>query len=153
MSTTISSNNHMHNDSKLFNYMSYLDEDLHADMHCARANFSVIKYSSYQCDVNLFLDSYDTTLGVDVVMATMAIQLSAGDILYLVSTAALWFGDKMETLLLNANITRDVGLELCTDHHDMNSAFGTEIGDYTFPYNNMEISLVSICISPTPMMY
>ena len=84
--------------------MSYLDEDSHADMHCARANFSVIKYSGYQCDVNPFLDSYDTISGVDVVMAGMAIQLSAGDVLYLVSTAALWFGDKMETSLFNANI-------------------------------------------------
>ena len=69
--------------------MSYLDEDSHADMHCAGANFSVIKYSSYQCDVNPFLDSYDTTSGVDVVTAATAIQLSAGDISYLVSTAAL----------------------------------------------------------------
>ena len=108
----------MHNDSKPFNYTSYLDEDLHADMHCAGANFSVIKYSSYQCDINPFLDSYDTTSGVDVVMAATAIQLSAGDILYLVSTAALRFGDKMEISLFNVNIARDAGLELCTDPHD-----------------------------------
>ena len=118
MSTTISSNNHMHNDSKLFNYVSYLDEDSHVDMHCAGANFSVIKYSGYQCDVDLFLDSYDTTSGVDVVMATMAVQLSAGNVLYLVSSAALWFGDKMETLLFNANIAWDAGLELCTNPYD-----------------------------------
>ena len=53
--------------------MIYLDEDLHVDMHCAGANFSVIKYSGYQCDVNPFLDSYDTTSGVHVVTAATAI--------------------------------------------------------------------------------
>ena len=100
----------MHNDSKPFNYVSYLDEDSHTDMHCTRANSSVIKYSGYQCNVGLFLDSYDTTSGVDVVTAATAIQLSAGDILYLVSTAALWLGDKMETLLFNANIAWDAAL-------------------------------------------
>ena len=114
----------MCNDSKPFNYMSYLDEDSHVDMHCAGANFSVIQYSGYQCNVNPFLDSYDTTLGVDVVTAAMAIQLSAGDILYLVSTAALWFGDKVETSLFNANIAQDVGLELCTDPHDPHCELG-----------------------------
>ena len=81
----------MHNDSKLFNYTIYLDEDLHVDMHCAGANFSVIKYSGYQCDVIPFLDSYDTTSGVDVGTAATAVELSAGDVLYLVCTAALWF--------------------------------------------------------------
>ena len=81
-------------------------------------DFSVIKYSGYQCDVDPFLVSYDTTSGVDVVTAATTIQLSAGDILYLVSTAALWFGDKMETLLFNVNIAWDAGLELCTDPYD-----------------------------------
>ena len=87
-------------------------------MHCAGANFSVIKFSGYQCDVDPFLDSYTTTTGVDVVTAAMAVQLSAGDVLYLVSSAALWFGDQMEISLLNGNILRDAGIELCTDPHN-----------------------------------
>ena len=131
----------MHNDSKLFNYVSYLDEDSHTDMHCTRANSSVIKYSGYQCNVGPFLDSYETTSGVDVVMAATAIQLSAGDVLYLVSADALWFGDKMETSLFSANIAWDAGLELCTDPYDPHHrlALGTETGDYAFPCNDVEI--------------
>ena len=120
----------MHNDSKLFNYVSCLDEDSHMDMHCARANFSVIKYSGYQCDGDPFLDSYDNTLGVDVVMSAMAIQLSAGDVLYLVSTAALWFGDKMETSLFNVNIAWDAGLELCTNPYDPHCELGIRDRDW-----------------------
>ena len=87
-------------------------------MHCAGANFSVIKFSDYQCDVDPFLDTYTTTTGVDVVTAATAVQLSAGDVLYLVSSAALWFGDQMEISLFKGNILQYAGIELCTDPHD-----------------------------------
>ena len=87
-------------------------------MHCAGANFSVLKFSGYQCDVDPFLDTYQMMTGVDVVTAATAVQLSAGDTLFLVSTAALWFGDTMETSLFNANIARDAGLKVCTDPMD-----------------------------------
>ena len=56
--------------------------------------------------------------GLDVITAATAVQLSAGDTLFLVSTAALWFGDTMETSLFNANIARDAGLEVYTDPMD-----------------------------------
>ena len=59
-------------------------------------------------------------------MAATAIQLSAGDIVYLVSTAALWIGDKMEVSLFNVNIARDAGLELCTDPHDPHHELGIQ---------------------------
>ena len=87
-------------------------------MHCAGANFSVIKFSDYQCDVDPFLDTYTTTTGVDVVIAATAVQLSAGDVLYLVYSAALWFGDQIEISLFKGNILQYAGIELCTDPHD-----------------------------------
>ena len=87
-------------------------------MHCAGTNLSVITFSGYQCDVDLFLDTYTTNKGVDVVTAATAVQVSAGDVLYLVSSAVLWFGDQMETSLFNGNILRDTGIKLCTDPHD-----------------------------------
>ena len=87
-------------------------------MHCAGANFSDLKFSGYQCDVDPLLDTYQTMTGVDVVTAATAVQLLAGNTLFLVSTAALWFGDTMETSLFNANISRDAGLEVCTDPMD-----------------------------------
>ena len=87
-------------------------------MHCVGANFLVLKFSGYQCDVDPFLDTYQMTTGVDVIIAATAVQLSAGDTLFLVSTAALWFGDTMETSLFNTNIVRDAGLKVCTDTMD-----------------------------------
>ena len=124
-STSISiQSNLVHNDSRPLHYRSFLDEDSHADMHCAGSNFTVLKYSGYKCDVDPFLDTYATTTGVDVVTAATAIQLSAGDVMYLVSTAALWFGDKMAHSLFNGNIARDAGLELCTDPYDPHRELG-----------------------------
>ena len=53
-----------------------------------------------------------------MVTVATAVQLSAGDVLYLVSSAALWLGDQMETSLFNRNILWDTGIELCTDPHN-----------------------------------
>ena len=50
--------------------------------------------------------------------AATAVQLSAGDVLYLVSSAALWFRDQMVISLFNGNILWDARIELCTDLHD-----------------------------------
>ena len=70
-----------------------------------------------------FLDSYTTTTGVLIITTATAVQLSAGNLIYLVSMAALWFGDQMETSLFNGNIVWDAGIQLCTDpydpHHDL----------------------------------
>ena len=93
-------------------------------MHCAGANFSVLKFLGYQCDVDPFHDTYQTTTGVDVITAATAVQLSAGDTLFLVSTAALWFSDTMETSLFNANIARDAGLKVCTNPMDPHQELG-----------------------------
>ena len=56
-------------------------------------------------------------------MAT-AVQLSADEVIYLVSSASLWFGDRLETSLFNANIARDSGLEISTDPTDPNRQLG-----------------------------
>ena len=134
------------------NYTGYLDKDSHADMHCAGANFSVLKFSGYQCDVDPFLDTYQMTSGVFVITAATAVQLLVGDTLFLVSTAALWFGDTIEISLFNANIIRDADLEVCTDPIG-NSAFVTKIGDSTFHSTNTETSLASIRTSLTLTMF
>ena len=93
-------------------------------MHCAGANFAVLKYSGYQCDVDPFLDSYLTTTGVDAATAATAVQLTAGDVIYIISTATLWLGDQMETSLFNGNIAPDAGIDLCTDPHDPHHDLG-----------------------------
>ena len=113
----------MQHDSKPTHHSSYFDEDSHADMHCTGSNFTLLKYSGYKCDVDPFLDSYTMTTGVPIITTATAVQLSVGNVIYLVSTAAPWFGDQMEASLLNGNIVRDAGIQLCTNpyhpHRDL----------------------------------
>ena len=59
-------------------------------MHCAGDNFSVLEFLGYQCDVDSFVDMYQMMTSVNVVPAGTAVQLSAGDTLFLVSTVAVW---------------------------------------------------------------
>ena len=87
-------------------------------MHCTGSNLTLLKYSGYKCDVDPFLDSYAMTTGVPIITTATAVQLSVGDGIYLVSTAALWFGDQMETSLFNGNIVWDAGIQLCTNPYD-----------------------------------
>ena len=87
-------------------------------MHCAGSNFTLLKYLGYKCDVDPFLDSYTTTTGVPIVTAATAVQLTAGDVIYLILLAALWFGNQMETSLFNGNIVWDASIQLCTDPCD-----------------------------------
>ena len=79
------------------------------------ANFTLLALTGYTCDVDPFSEEYDTTTGIEVAKTAMAVQLSADEVIYLVSNASLWFGDRLEHSLFNANITRDSGLEVCTD--------------------------------------
>ena len=112
MSTNNIQPDSVQHDSKAIYHSSYLDEDSHADMHCAGSNFTLLKYSGYKCDVDPFLDSYTMTTGVPVVTAATAFQLTAGDVIYLILSAALWLGDQMETSLFNGSIVQDAGIQL-----------------------------------------
>ena len=95
-----------------------LDEDSHADMHCAGHVFTCIGVSEYTCDVDPFLEEYKSTDAIPVVSAATAVQISAGEVVYLVMNTALWFGERMKTSLFNGNLARDAGVSLCTDPYD-----------------------------------
>ena len=99
-------------------------------MHCAGANFSVLKFLGYQCDVDPFLDTYQTTTGINIITAATAVQLLVCNTLFLVSTAALWFCDTMETSLFSANIARDAGLKVCTNPMDPHQELGLRDRDW-----------------------
>ena len=95
------------------NHVTFVDVVAHISQYVSHffptrstSNFSVLKFSGYQCDVDPFLDTYQMTSGVFVITAATAVQLLVGDTLFLVSTAALWFGDTIEISLFNANIIR-----------------------------------------------
>eukprot|EP00957_Ditylum_brightwellii_P078097 5937532-Ditylum_brightwellii.AAC.1 len=62
-------------------------------MHCAGSTFTVLSMTNYNCDVDPFLGTYQTTTDVPVIRAATAVQISAHEIIYLISSTCLWFGD------------------------------------------------------------
>jgi len=105
---------------------SRLDENSHANMHYAGTNFTVLSFTGYTCDVDLFLESYETMNGLKIAKMAMAIWLLASKMIYLVSAASLWFSNHMEHSLFNVNIARDAGLEVCMDHMDPDCQLGIQ---------------------------
>ena len=120
-SKTVSQVSH---DTAPIHHSLWLDEDSHADIHCAGANFTLLGLTGYTCDVDPFLNCYDTTTGVEVAKTVTAIQVLADEVIYLVSMASLWVRDQLEHSLFNANIARDSGLDVCTDPTDPYRSLG-----------------------------
>ena len=106
--------------------LHWLDEDSHADMHCAGKGFIPLSFSDYQCEVTPFLESYAATRNVPIARTATAVEVSSGEIYYLVANVSLWFGDRMETSLFNGNIARDGGTRIATDPSDPNRPLGIE---------------------------
>eukprot|EP00957_Ditylum_brightwellii_P193134 14705322-Ditylum_brightwellii.AAC.1 len=61
-------------DSCPIHHDGWLDEESHAEMHCAGATFTVLAFSNYTCNIDPFLGSYQTTTCVPIVKATTAVQ-------------------------------------------------------------------------------
>lgn len=98
--------------------VGYLDEDSHADMHCAGRNCVMLSTSGFSCDVSPFHESYDARKDVEIVQSATAYQHPDGQITYIVMNISLWFGDELDHSLFNGLIARDAGNQLCTDPYD-----------------------------------
>jgi hypothetical protein len=54
--------------------VGYLDEDSHADMHCARKNCVMLSTTGFSCDVSPFHDQYKVRKDVEIVKSATAYQ-------------------------------------------------------------------------------
>lgn len=98
--------------------VGYLEEDSHADMHCAGQNCVMLSTSGYTCDVSPFHEGYDARKDVEIVRSATAYQHEDGQITYIVMNISLWFGEELPHTLFNGLIARDAGNKLCTDPYD-----------------------------------
>jgi hypothetical protein len=98
--------------------VGYLDEDSHADMHCAGKNCVMLSTTGFSCDVSPFHEQYEARKDVEIVKAATAYQHPSGQVIYIVMNISLWFGNEMEHSLFNGLIARDAGNQLCTDPYD-----------------------------------
>lgn len=99
-------------------YFGRTELDTHADTCAFGRNFSILSYSGRQCDVTPFLETYDTTKGINIVTAVTAYTDPDGLTYILVFNEGLWFGPRMEHSLINPNQLRQFGVDLCDDPFD-----------------------------------
>jgi hypothetical protein len=69
-----------------------LEEDSHADIHCAGKNCVMLSTTGLQCDVSPCHDSYAPKTDVEIVQLETAFQHDNGNVYYLIMTESLWFG-------------------------------------------------------------
>ena len=74
--------------------------DNHADTHCFGNNFRPFSWSDLMCSVSPFLYEYTTTDNVEICTAATAWTSHSGQVYILVFRQGLWFGDRMDTLLI-----------------------------------------------------
>ena len=82
------------------------DMDNHADTICFGRNFRVILYTSEVCTVSAFLKEFDDQTDIPICTAATAVDLDSGETIILQFGQGLWFGDRLDHLLINPNQVR-----------------------------------------------
>ena len=107
------------NDQTFSDYSSTTEIDNHADTCCFGKNFIPLYFTGQVCEVQPFLDEYESVHNVEVCSAATAFDDSeTGATVILVFNQGLWFGSKMSHSLINPNQCRSFGISLCDDPFD-----------------------------------
>jgi hypothetical protein len=104
------STSRMRNDSSTATY-GRMELDSHADTIVLGSNAIVLQYTSRECDVSPYSDSYEPIRNVPIVKGATAITSNTtGETLILVFNEAIWMGDHLDHSLLNPNQLRHYGI-------------------------------------------
>jgi hypothetical protein len=88
-----------------------MEMDSHADTIVPGNNAIILQYTSRECDVSPYADSYEPICDVPIVTgATAVTDSTTGDTIILVFHEAIWMGDQLEHSLLNPNQLRHYGV-------------------------------------------
>ena len=100
----------MRNDSSSVQY-GRMELDSHADTIVLGSNALILQYTSRECDVSPYSDSYEPIRNVPIVKgATAVTSKTTGETLILVFNEAIWMGDHLDHSLLNPNQLRHYGI-------------------------------------------
>ena len=106
--------------------------DNHADTHVFRGNFIVFFTTSKRWAVSPFLPEYSEQLDVPIFTGATVVDLGNGSTLVLIFGQGLWFGDRMENILINPNQCRHYGIPFCDYPTDKYRDIVLEIYDKLF---------------------
>jgi Reverse transcriptase (RNA-dependent DNA polymerase) len=96
-----------------------MELDSHADTIVLGRNAIVLQYTSRECDVSPYSDSYEPIRNVPIVKGATAITSAiTGETLILVFNEAIWMGDHLDHSLLNPNQMRHNGIVVQDNPYD-----------------------------------
>ena len=99
-----------HNDGSMATY-GRMELDSHADTIVLGRNAIILQYTSRECDVAPYSDTYEPIRNVPIVTGATAItSATTGETIILVFNEAIWMGSQLEHSLLNPNQLRHHGI-------------------------------------------
>ena len=108
----------MNNDSSRPTY-GRMEFDSHADTIVLGNNAIILQYTSRECDVSPYSDSYEPIRNVPIVQGPTSItSATTGETLILVFNGAIWMGDHLDHSLLNPNQLRHYGIVVQDNPYD-----------------------------------
>ena len=101
------------------NFTSTTEIDNHADTCCFGANFTPLFFTGHVCQVQPFIDTYQSIENVEICTAATAYDdVKTGLTYILIFNQGLWFGQRLQHSLINPNQCRAAGIDLCDDPFD-----------------------------------
>jgi len=110
--------------------------DIHADTTCFGRNFRATSYTSEVCSAPPpYLSEYESVTDIPICSAATAVELVSGETIILDFGQGLWFGDRLNHLLINPNQRRSYGILTCDDPTDRHRDIRMELDDrYFLPF-------------------
>ena len=101
-----------HNDSSDATY-GRMELDSHADTIVLGSNAIITQYTTRECDVSPYADTYEPIRNVPIVTGATAITSSNSGLTYiLIFNEAIWMGDLLDHSLINPNQLRCHGVDV-----------------------------------------
>ena len=110
--SSINKNKRKRNDGSNVTY-GRMELDSHADTIELGSNAIIMHYTSRECDVSPYADTYEPIRNVPIVIgATAVTSLTTGMTYILIFNEAIWMGDLLDHSLLNPNQLRSHGIDV-----------------------------------------
>ena len=122
--------------------------DSHTDTHCFGANFRPISFTLEEFTVYQFLPEYTEHKNVPICICVTVLILYSGEVLMLEFWQGLWFGKRMEKLLINPNQCQHFEIQICDDPTDPHRNLGIKSSEHLFIPMKMEGSNFGIVTHP-----
>jgi hypothetical protein len=123
-----------HNDSSYVTH-GRMELDSHADTIVLGSNAIILQYTSRECDVSPYADTYQPIVDVPIVTGATAVTSQHTGLTYiLVFNEAIWMGDVLDHSLINPNQMRAFGVSVQDNPYaDTAMHIAAEQDEFQFP--------------------